>query len=1640
MLSCILVLYASFPVTSIAAGYYIAGGAWNGVGKICEMTGVYGNSPDEAVALHIAAHNEATGLSCTNNPCCCAASAYGFNQTNMIERSECGGSLHPKNIYSVPNPKNCPSGAVAQDRPGYAAAVGNPVNVATGNKHQVEVDVSLPETGLSFKRYYNSSFVYSDDMVSTQDVGAHWRSGYSQSLVVLADSTTDPYSTLPNPVIKARRANGRLITFNQINGQWQGEADVHLALHETPAGYAIVTPAGVTEDYELYSSGKARLVRMTEPDGRALALSYNAANQLDSLAGPYGHVMAFRYAAGRLAALTDPTGAEYIYAYDGDGNPEYVYYPDGSVDTHLNNPYRRYHYEKPASSHPHALTGISDLVGGQEVRYATYDYDTVGRATLSHHAQDAGRVDVVYNDIDNTRTVYNSRGLPSTYRLVEQLGVDLVTEVDGPGCTTCPGSGERRYYDTATNNRLYREGRRSKTKYGEYDGNGNYHCMIEGISLADTTDLTTDTCTYDAIASPDARVIRYGYGGGIPDRIASVSEPSVNPGSVRVTSYTYDGAGNRTSVTIAGYAPDAQGGWAPVARTTTWKYGGPGQNDCPESEVPFRQLCEINGPRDDLADAADITRFRYWSFDQNAQQHGPNDGRLREVEDAAGNLIRHGIHYTATGKILYEYDANNVMTRHDYYPGSDRLRRIGVTGGGVTRYTLWTYLETGEVVSITTAHGSVDATTITFGYDDARRLVSVADGLGNSIRYTLDTEGNVIQEAVYDANGTPQTSDDILKKSLARVFNVYNQPDYVWQGADTGSPLQTFDPETDADGNVIQSIDGNNVRTAYSYDDLGRLLGRTQELGVIGTGAGDAVTAYGHDARDRLARVVDPDGGVTTYSYDDLGNLITLTSPDTGVTYHTYDEAGNMTSRTVAAGTGEALTSYYSYDAANRPLGIRTSEAQEDIRYTYDSCQNGAGQLCSVSNGHVRVAYAYDSFGNVVTHQGIGYSYDNAGRVSDIDYPSGARVSYSHDAAGRVVGVSLHVNGQSYPLADGITYAPFGDVEQLVFGNGSVLARTYDTAYRPLSNRIPGVLDLVLAGYDGNGNPGTLVDAGSGTNSYSYDALGRLTVASGPFSNSSDWTYGYSDNGNRIQMNEGVDVTLSYGPDINRPNDPTAKSNRLAGIGSEDVILSVTGNTIARGVWNYSYTPHQRLREASDNYGPVATYAYNGLGQRVAKKPAGSFDRHFFYGLNGELLVETDAYGRTLVEYFYLNGRLLAVYHPDADNNGETNLQAAVTGGAGGSVDSDLDGLYDSDELLAYGTLPGSADTDGDGLNDGAEITWGTDPLDSSSFVVPGDINADGLITLSDYLRLLRCIAGLSVPTAAEADIADLNRNGILDAGDAVVMLRAIMGLTWNGFSGQGFVHNLLAILGGIPGAAEAAVTQGALYYVHTDHLGTPQVLTDESGGVVWRASYAPFGKASIPVEMVEMNVRFPGQYYDLETGLHYNYFRYYDPATGRYITSDPIGLDGGLNTYLYAYSNSVKFLDPEGLAPFCPPGQRGVPAPNYKDQYPDIFVCRPYSTYSPPHSLPRGPFGPVCGPENSGTKYWIPDVSPDACRKHDECYDSCAKSCEDNSCKYQCDDDLKKGNWPYGKATEMFGGKTYNGLLEKYGCENCGQ
>ncbi len=135
--------------------------------------------------------------------------------------------------------------------------------------------------------------------------------------------------------------------------------------------------------------------------------------------------------------------------------------------------------------------------------------------------------------------------------------------------------------------------------------------------------------------------------------------------------------------------------------------------------------------------------------------------------------------------------------------------------------------------------------------------------------------------------------------------------------------------------------------------------------------------------------------------------------------------------------------------------------------------------------------------------------------------------------------------------------------------------------------------------------------------------------------------------------------------------------------------------------------------------------------------------------------------------------------------------------------------------------------------------------------------------------------------------------------------------------------------LGALPiGYVDRLGSAGAsrLFFVHADHLGRPQKITDAARAVVWDGVFAPFGEIHAVTGSIVNVLMFPGQVYDPETGLSQNWHRDYDANIGRYLQSDPIGLEGGINTYAYVGGNPNSFVDPDGKQAVPKPGTPWVP------------------------------------------------------------------------------------------------------------------
>ncbi len=353
------------------------------------------------------------------------------------------------------------------------------------------------------------------------------------------------------------------------------------------------------------------------------------------------------------------------------------------------------------------------------------------------------------------------------------------------------------------------------------------------------------------------------------------------------------------------------------------------------------------------------------------------------------------------------------------------------------------------------------------------------------------------------------------------------------------------------------------------------------------------------------------------YKIDDKGRVYQVISPDTGTTTYGYDPAGNMTSKTDAKG----VTISYVYDALNRLTNI---SADNGIAYSYDTCLNGKGRLCNMTDASGTTAYEYTAKGQIKKETKVinsvqyvtQYTYDQNGNLKTMTYPSGRVITYNY-SNDHVVSVL----NNAVSLATNINYKPFGGMTSLTYGNGISGTIGYDNQYRVTSITAGAVMNLSTYQYDNNSN---ITNITSQSKTYSYDALDRLSTANGPWGSLS-WTY--DGVGNRL--NEGS-TAYTY----------TAGTNKLTGAGSLNFGYDSNGNTTSQAARSYTYNQNQRLIQVNDGT-TAAYYTYNGNGQR-AKKVVNGVTTVFHYSLKGQIIAESNSAGNITAEYVYLNGQPLA--------------------------------------------------------------------------------------------------------------------------------------------------------------------------------------------------------------------------------------------------------------------------------------------------------------------------------------------------------------------------------------------------------------
>ena len=1085
--------------------------------------------------------------------------------------------------------------------------IGNPINVATGNKFHSE-NLSINKPDLPFEISYNShKAAQSNGVIPRSIMGKGWTHSYARRM----SESTFMSNGIRN--IMAHRPDGRVLIFSEINGSWQGEAHNKDILLETNDGWVYTSD---TLEIETYNS-RGEIVGLEFPDGVVLTFEYesgsfygfnsnNARNRLTKVSSNYNSFIEFSYqnlTSLVISKLKDHTGREWSFNYGARNELASIDFPDGTS--------KIYHHEHNANPNRHALTGITDRRG---VRYATYLYDSSGRAYYEkHHAFDENNnpinveeLTIQYDPNGTTRTITNSRGKVSTYEVEDINGLWQIKSITGPGCSSCSNGNSSFDYD-ANSNLVSKNVDGLITKYFNYDSKGQYAYKIE------------------AFGTPETRRIDYTYDSRFIGKVTQIKEPSVAANLFKTSDYAYNSLGQMTSRTISGYDVDG----TPIqSRTTTYEYNG-----------PFNQISQIDGPRTDVSD---ITTFSYY---RATNPIASQKNRLKRVVGLTGIHERSGISWSDTGKITEETRPNGITITNAYHPQTDRLETTTRTSSSdntaiTTRYT---YLSTGQIQSITHYDGTSDAYSMTLTYDDALRLIKVEDQLGNYMQYTLDTEGNQTFEKAYDTNG-------VLKKSIQQTFDDYDHLDLR-----TVSGI-SVDYNYSSDGTVDDMVNGNSITTDYSYDALKRLLQISQDHNGSNSQTSNTQTSFVYDVQDRVKEVTDARGNKTKYSYDDLGNLTKLESPDTGITTYTYDAAGNQLSQTDANG----ITRTMSYDANNRPLTMNYPNNSQDVGLTYDQTTNSEGLLSGFSDETGSTSINYNGFGNIssktqsvtgfnpTTYAGfndltISYTFDANNRINSMTYPSGLTVNYGYDGLNQLEEIYLGSGQQTISLVDNVTYLPFGPLKGALYGNNYNYTTSYDDGYR-LQNysyfKPPSYGIGASFTYDNNNNITTINRLNVPANNYGYDALDRLTSDS-----AGGQTFTYDKLGNRLTHQEAGQSIVSYLY--------AANSNRLNQIGTNNNrIYDNNGNTLSKPDLNGVMTFNQSNRMDSYSEGTVlkGRYYYNAMGQRVLKttyKSNGSVTGHFLYLYDeqGRLIHESkysNGYHRWDRETIWLNNRPVA--------------------------------------------------------------------------------------------------------------------------------------------------------------------------------------------------------------------------------------------------------------------------------------------------------------------------------------------------------------------------------------------------------------
>ena len=895
--------------------------------------------------------------------------------------------------------------------------------------------------------------------------------------------------------------------------------------------------------------------------------------------------------------------------------------------------------------------------------------------------------------------------------------------------------------------------------------------------------------------------------------------------------------------------------------------------------------------------------------------------------DASGRLVRAADPNGNTTTLTY--DGSRLTTITD--PGGRPLTLTYNTDGTVATatdpagQTVSYGYQNGELVTVT--REGEDHPRWRFAYDGSHQLTSMTDGRGHTTTTGYDASRRVISQTdalqrtrTWDYSGNTTTihnpSGDVTVERFA-----HGEPIETTRAASTAQETtQTI--EYDDALAPIRVVDGEGHTSTFTYDDAGNRTSATDPNGHT--------TRWTYDDQRNVTSTTTPAGNKTEIAYDSHGNPTSISreleDPDTGatqtqMTVNGYDDHGQLTSVTDPL---ERVTRYAYNDAGDRTR--ETNPAGETTTWAYDT---DSRMTASVSPRGNAPGADPEQFTTHVTRDGLG-------RVTATTDPLGHTATSVYDGNDNVVETTDGENRRTqftYDDEDQLTTVtrPDGSTQRTGFDdNGLVVSQTdgneHTTTYRrDPAGQVTTVIDALqretTSAYDHAGRLTSTTDAMGRTASYSYDQAGQLTDLDYSNPETPDVHFDYDADGQRTAMTDGTGESTYEYDSLGRLTESTNGHGETVRYGydladQQRTLVYPNGHTVTRG-----YDQAGRVESVTDWLGHTTTYAYDrdsNLLSTTLPSATGNADQ-YGYDNAGQLRSVTMAQGSDVTAslgYTRNNAGQLAGTAmqglpgaaPEAlqyDTNGRLG-QLNTTGYAYDAADNPTrlgtttDLTYDAASQLERATTPeGTVNYSSNAAGDRTSMTPATGSAtsfgyDEASQLVSIQRAGDPTISYAyggDGLRATKTKDGATTHFAWDHS----SELPLLLSKDATSYVYGPDGLP-----------------------LEQIDADGDVLFFHHDQLGSTRALTDESGQTVATFSYDAYGNPTGSTGTQTTPFGYAGEYTEADTGLVYLRARYYDPATGQFLTRDPLEMTTGA-PYGYAAGDPANLTDPSGLCNINP-------------------------------------------------------------------------------------------------------------------------